>query len=86
MSIKPKPGIKCLGVWFDKNITFVAHVKFIEEKTTRTVNALRRLYPRIKGPSESKRLLFATATILMYAVSVWKRSFKYNCYLKWPHL
>lgn len=75
MEIVHKPHVKQLGVCFDKNLTFGTHVRKTVERTIVIANALRSLYPRIRGPSDSKRrhLAIVATSTLLYAVPVWRR-------------
>lgn len=58
-----KSYVKYLGVYFDKNLTCSIHINETIKKITSVMNALRRLYRRMKDPCECKRRLLASVAI-----------------------
>lgn len=68
-----KDELRYLGVWFDKSLTFVPHVKKVTEKAKKIGNRLARLMPNIGGPRPARRKLLHTVTtsVVSYAAPVW---------------
>lgn len=71
--IEPLKAIKYLGVWLDTTLSFAEHVRYIEHKAGKTVTALSRVMPNVKGPTSSKRKILS-ATVhsqILYACPAW---------------
>lgn len=66
-------SLKYLGIIFDSRLTFGEHFSYVAAKATKVVSALGRLMPNLRGPSESKRRLYANTvmSVLTYGSPVW---------------
>ncbi|XP_030768191.1 uncharacterized protein LOC115891768 [Sitophilus oryzae] len=72
-TIAPKNAIRYFGVWLDSKLTFGEHINQVIRKAERTLTALCRLMPNIRGPLASKRRILACVahSQLLYATPVW---------------
>ncbi|XP_031343130.1 uncharacterized protein LOC116170768 [Photinus pyralis] len=72
--------IKILGVWIDKNLSFIPHVEEVCGKATRSMVALGKIMSNIGGARASKRKVMASAaiSILGYAVEVWQPALRWG--------
>lgn len=70
--VKIRREIKYLEVTMDKHLHFGKHVDAVCNKASKTVAALKRLYPRMDGLSQSKRVLLESVTqlIVLYAAAL----------------
>ncbi|XP_068993471.1 uncharacterized protein [Neodiprion pinetum] len=75
-------SMKYLGVRLDPGLTFKAHFASMETRLGGVTRTLARLMPNLRGPSESRRRLYAQTlfAVIMYGAPVWgdvARSSKY---------
>lgn len=75
-------ALKYLGVTFDRNMTMRKHVQNICERAHKIASQLRRIMPRIDGPSSQKRRILASViySIVLYAAPIWGKIIKYDKY------
>ncbi|XP_032689123.1 uncharacterized protein LOC116852665 [Odontomachus brunneus] len=66
-------AIRYLGIILDSRWKFHDHFRFVGDKAMRIAQALGRLMPNLRGPSEGKRRLYATAvlSVVLYGAPVW---------------
>lgn len=71
--IQTRGTLKYLGVIFDSRLNFGDHFQYVAAKATKVVSALGRIMPNLRGPSETKRSLYANTvmSVITYAVPVW---------------
>lgn len=69
---------KYLVVNIYKHLRFGKHIEAMCNKANRTVLALKRLYPRMNGPTHSKQVLLAAVSqsVVLYAAPVWAHSMR----------
>jgi len=69
--------MKYLGVILDSRLSFVPHVDYVEEKTSKVLRSLGLLMPNLRGPSQAKRRLYynVVVSILTYGAPVWGQEY-----------
>ena len=67
------PRMTYLGLTVDEKWSFVDHFKETASKAEIILNQLLRLLPNVRGPSESKRRLYANVvhSVLLYGAPTW---------------
>lgn len=78
--IEPATKVKYLGVWLDKNRTFLPHVAEASSKAIRMGEQLSTLMRNIGGPKSSRRRCYSAvlASVALYAVPAWSRALTYG--------
>lgn len=73
VEIQPTKALKYLGVWLDQKMTFSRHIAETTQKAEKTMTALARLMPNIRGPRSSKRRILVSVvhSQLLYAAPIW---------------
>jgi len=71
--VKVGKTAKYLGVILDTGMTWGPHLEYVSRKIGRVSDGLRRIMPRVRGPSGASRRLLASVTesIALYASPVW---------------
>lgn len=71
--IRSKQEMKYLGIIVDRELSFIKHLKYTQEKVNKTNGALCRIMPNLRGPDETRRKLYANVvtSIAMYGAPVW---------------
>lgn len=74
--------LKYLGVTYDVNMTFAAHIELIVKKASQKVESMRRLLPYVGDPSYSKRRILCSIlhSVVTYAAPVWRGAMKKGKY------
>ena len=77
-----QPALKYMGVWLDRGMRMMAHVRKTYEKANRIVSALTRITPRVRGPTASKKRMLATVVLstILYAAPIWEGVTRYAHY------
>lgn len=72
-TIAPQHAIKYLGVWLDKTLSFGEHIRKVETKVGKTVTAITKIMPNVRGPRASKRRVIAGIihSQILYACPAW---------------
>lgn len=72
-TIVTKRHMKYLGILIDDKLTFIKHMKYLNEKVAKVTRALGRLMPNVRGPCERKRILYAhtISSVVLYGSPVW---------------
>lgn len=76
--IVPSPRVKYLGVYFNRAGNFSTHASLQAGKAAARVTTLSRLMSNVDGPTQTKRLVIASAvtSIMLYAAPVWAPTLK----------
>lgn len=66
-------NLKYLSIVLDSRLNFGDHFAYVAAKASKVAFSLGRLMPNLRGPSETKRRLYAAVitSILMYGAPVW---------------
>ncbi|XP_031358632.1 uncharacterized protein LOC116182251 [Photinus pyralis] len=72
-TIETDSKVKVLGVWLDKNLSFIPHAREISDKAMAVYGALCKVFPNTGGARESRRRVMAAAVMsgILYAAEVW---------------
>jgi len=76
----PRDKVKYLGVWLDRNGTFLPHIEEAKKKALIAGAQLGRVMANVGGPRSSKRKCLASvlSSIALYAASLWAEALKYE--------
>lgn len=68
-----RPTIKYLGIVLDTKWNFKEHFRSLLPRVERTIAALGRIMPNLRGPGERRRRLYAEVihSIIMYGAPIW---------------
>jgi len=71
--VSVKKQLKYLGLLIDDGWRFIPHINHVTSKAMRALEMLRGITTNLKGPSEKKRKLYASAvtSIVTYAAPIW---------------
>ena len=80
--INPQETVKYLGVVFDRNLSFAAHIKQAVEKANKAVKNLSILLPKTHGPEEGKRRILGhvAQSVVLYGVEAWYKALEVQKY------
>lgn len=78
-----KKKIKYLGIILDMHLTFREHLLYVIPKVRHLIDALGRLMPNLRGPSQRRRLLYAyvVQSVLYYGAPIWADRLNYNSFI-----
>lgn len=71
--IKTSNSMKNLGIMLDSRLSFIDHFKYAAQKATKITKALCRLMPNLRGPTQTKRRLYAEVvlSVVLYGAPIW---------------
>lgn len=64
--VEARSTLKYLGIVLDSRFTFRPHFEYVEGKIAKVNGALGRLMPNLRGPSETKRRLYAQVVLSVF--------------------
>lgn len=82
--VRVRKQLKYLGILIDERWRFTSHIKNVTSKAIKALEVLRGITTNLRGPSETKRKLYASAvtSIVTYAAPIWATEIKKNPYVK----
>lgn len=82
VEIVPAKHVKYLGIWLDSRRNFGEHVKRTVNKTGKTIAALNKIMPNIRGPRYNKRVVLngVVQSTILYGAPVWSPVMRYQKY------
>lgn len=80
--IETKPFLKYLGVIIDCRLSFIDHLKYVSEKSSRNIMALSRIMPNTGGPKYLQRKLLTgvVRSVILYASPIWAGALRLRSY------
>lgn len=81
-SVQTSGAVKYLGIYLDRDLRMTAHVNYVCQKSVTILNNLRRIMPRLGGPSKCKRQVLASVLIstILYGTPIWSKALNYKKY------
>lgn len=84
--IKPKEGLRYLGVNLCRKLGFRQHIRVVAAKASLTADAFGRILPNVSGARKKKRKLLAMVVTnqLLYVAPIWNGALEHKT--TWLHL